>query len=117
MTRAIRAEILDLLSRREQGTLDERSVHEQAEELWDRYTGPRDVPETHADSLVVEALSQLEVLNHQLITAQDVPAFRQLLSATSGKELDAWEEWREYWASVDMERRKQVLMENPYHGT
>jgi len=78
---------------------------------WPEY--PREDPR----SLEVEALAQLEILNHQLIVRDDIPAFVRFLSTPSGEEDLAWKEWEHYWESVDYAARREQLANDDYYVT
>lgn len=95
-------------------TLEE--VHEQAEEYCEEYDRP-ELDEDDPNSIPVEVLSQLEILNHQLITPGDVPAIQRFLDATPGSEREAWVAWRSYWNKIDYEARKSELKEIEYYVT
>jgi len=111
-----RQTIIDLLERWKSGQLTEIEVHEEIEFIWERGSWPQ-YPHEDSRSILVEVLSQLDALNHQLITRDDIPAIIDFLRTPKGKELDAWKIWKEYWENVDYERRKQLLKHNPYYST
>jgi len=48
-------------------------VHEEAEALTERLGEWPNYEETDPRSIAMEVLSQLEVLNYQLITSEDIP--------------------------------------------
>ncbi len=60
-------------------------------------------------------LAQLDILNHQLITAEDVPSLVTFLSTASDKAADGWMQWRQYWASIDWNQRRRALASHPYY--
>lgn len=115
MMAVTRAEVMALLSRWEVGELDEQAVHEQAEEMWSMLEVDRALPEDDYQSIIIEAIAQLEILNRQLVTPQDVPAFRRFLAAPEGREREAWSEWRSYWEGIDMRQRRRALADRPYY--
>lgn len=98
------------------GSLTVEEVHEQAEEYSEEYDLP-ELDEGDPNSIPVEVLSQLEILNHQLITPQDVPAIQRFLDAPIGFEREAWNAWRSYWDQIDYEARKSELKEVEYYIT
>ena len=65
----------------------------------------------------LEVISWLELLNHELITPEDVPAIQAFLRTPLGDELQGWARWREYWDTLDYERRREELKANPYYST
>ena len=114
---ASREALIDLLRRWRLGVINERQVHELAESLWESYPdGPPTYPRGDPRSIAIEVLSQLEVLNVQLITPEDIPAFLEFLDTEAGQEQAAWEKWARYWAGVDFKRRLRELADNPYYS-
>ncbi|MBI1926186.1 hypothetical protein HYR99_18285 [Candidatus Poribacteria bacterium] len=112
-----RAVIQTLLKRWGSGTIDEREVHEEAERLCDQYEEWPTLPERHPESIAIEVLSHLEILNHQLITREDIPVMLAFLDTPLGKELKGWKAWRRYWDGLDFRSRRKVLKHNPYYST
>ena len=112
-----RRELESILERWQRNELDERTAHDAAERLWERFGGePPTYPENDDRSIGMEVLAQLEVLNHQLITPADIPAFLEFLHARRGEERAAWDEWRLYWKAIDYKRRAKELAGNPYYA-
>lgn len=112
-TKALRS----LLERWQAGEVDERFVHEEAERLW----GHRDewplYRETDPRSIPLEVLEQLEILNHQLITREDVPTMLAFLDTPPGEQTRGWAAWRRHWQEVDIDARRTALAHNPYYLT
>jgi len=106
--------LLDLVAQWELGVLTEVQVHEKAEELWEQEDWPH-CAEDNPHSIAIEVLSQLEILNHQLITREDIPAIVDFLRTPKGREESGWKTWRRYWENMDLEARKQILKNNPYY--
>lgn len=98
------------------GNIDERDVHERAEELYEEYECPN-ADMSHPDSIPIEVLSQLEILNLQLITPDDVPAILQFLDTASGLEVEGWRAWCLYWEQINYDKRKMELSSNEYYIT
>ena len=96
--------------------IDEREVHEEAERLCDHYEEWPMFPEHHPESIAIEVLSHLEILNHQLITREDIPAMLTFLDTPLGKELRGWKTWRRYWDGLNLHSRQNVLKNNPYYS-
>jgi hypothetical protein len=111
-----REQLRELLDQWRRGSINERTVHERAEGLLARY-GPNPAAPSKDDprSIAFEVVSELETLNHQLITPVDVPAFMEFLGTPSGAESAAWERWMRYWDGVDYRRRAEELADNPYY--
>ena len=111
-----RKQLLDLLKQWEAGTLSESQLHEKAEELWEQDEWSQ-LDKDNPRSIAIEVLSQLEILNHQLITTEDIPAIVNFLRTPIGQEQNGWKTWRQYWENIDLEARKQTLKDNPYYST
>lgn len=112
-----RGELRTLLERWRAGTVNEREVHNQAETLMDKLGELPHYPESDPRSIAAEVLLQLEILNHQLITKDDIPAIEAFLDTTLGQEPQGWAQWRSYWKQLDLESRRQELKSNPYYCT
>jgi len=97
------------------GEMSERDVHKQAEALWDSTDWPQ-YPDSDYRSVAVEVLSQLDTLNHQLITISDISTILGFLDTPRGRELDGWRRWRQYWKDIDYDARKRDLAGNPYYA-
>ena len=59
---------------------------------------------------------QLEVLNHQLIIEQDIPAILTFLATPFGEENQAWQAWETYWTRIDFEARRNELAGHGYYS-
>lgn len=112
-----RSELLVLLEQWQQGVIDERVVHERAESRMDELVELASYPEDDPRSIPVEVLLHLDALNHQLITPKDIPVIQQFLRTPPGNETQAWAVWRDYWANLDLESRRQELQNKPYYST
>lgn len=109
-----RALLEDLLRSWAAGTLSEREVHSRAEMLfaeWGSPTFSRDDPR----SIPAEVASQLDILNHQWIFEDDIPAMLALLGTAPGDEVVAWQRWDEYWDGIDFAERERKLAGRIYY--
>jgi hypothetical protein len=107
----------DLLERWQSGALDERAVHETAEQMFEAFPdGPPTYPQDDPRSIPIEVLSQLEILNVQLITPVDIPALLRFLAAEPGEEQSAWQQLADYWNGIDFKQRLLELKDNPYYA-
>lgn len=111
-----RSVLRSLVLRWATGELTERNVHETAESLWESQPWPN-YSEADDRSIALEVLIQLDILNHQLITAEDVPALIAFLDTPPGQAAQGWRRWRQYWASIDWDQRRRVLAGQPYYIT
>jgi hypothetical protein len=109
-----RAVLRSLVRRWAAGELCEREVHEEAECLWDSRSWPAR-GEQDDRSVAVEVLAQLEILNHQLITAEDAPAILAFLDTPPGRAADGWRRWRAYWDGIDWDERRRAVAGNDYY--
>jgi hypothetical protein len=111
-----RRELIALLEKWRRGEINEREVHETAEEILERH-GWHEYPESDPRSIAFEVVSHLDILNFQLICRDDIPEIIRFLKTAPGKETEAWERWKSYWDSIDYEERKLKLANNPYYAT
>jgi hypothetical protein len=109
-----RAGLRSLVLRWLSGELSERDVHEEAEHRWESRSWPV-CDEQDDGSVAVEVLAQLEILNHQWITTEDVPAILAFLDTPSGQAGDGWRRWRAYWDSIDWDERRRGLAGRTYY--
>jgi hypothetical protein len=111
----VRREISDLLIRWQAGEINERDVHETAEAMWEQREWPH-FEKSQDDSIAVEALMQLDALPSTWITVEDVPAFLEFLGTPSGKALEGWSRWMQYWDSLDFDARGKAVGNNPLYS-
>ena len=97
----------------EQCRHDEHHPYETAEALWEGGAWP-DYGDTDVRSIAFEVLAQLDILNHQLITVEDVPTLVSFLDTASGKTANGWMQCRQYWDSIDWNQRRLALASHPY---
>lgn len=112
-----RSVLLELLEQWQTEAIDEREVHEQAEALLEQLEEYPTYPEHDPKSIPMEVLLYLDVLNHQLITPEDIPAMHAFLHTPLGNESQGWAVWRSYWDNLNLECRRQALEINPYYFT
>ena len=118
MTDSQRTHLKQLLEQWGSGSIDEVEVHETAEQLWETLQqAEANYPEQDPRSIAIEVLSQLEILNHQLITKVDIPAILAFLETPPGEEQTAWKTWRQYWENLDLAARKDSLKSHPYYAS
>lgn len=115
--RKLKNKIENLLARWETDSINERELLFEAEELFGQHYEAKELPKTNYESILIEILSHLEVLHHQLIIKDDIPAFRKFLNVTEDKELQAWKEWEKYWESINFDDRKMLLRSNEFYST
>ncbi len=104
-------------------TFEEKCIYEQADRRITKVEGKNDpfenkiYPVGDTTSIVLEIISNLEILNHQLITADDIPAMLDFLDTPAGKEQEGWTKWKIYMGSIDWNQRKLELKGNCYYCT
>jgi hypothetical protein len=106
----------DLLLSWQHGEISAQRVHEEAEQLLETVGRPN-LPETDRRAIPLEVVSQLDILNHQLITVDDIPVILEFLETPPEHELQAWSRWQSYWGSINYEARKGQLQGYPYYCT
>ena len=111
-----RSVLRSLVLRWATGELTERNVHETAEGLWESQPWPN-YSEADDRSVALEVLTQLDILNHQLITREDIPALLDFLDTPPGQAARGWKHWRQYWDGIDFAQRRRELATNPYYIT
>jgi hypothetical protein len=111
----LKESLRSLLLRWRSGELDERAVHEQAENLWRGKEWPQ---YEHDDprSIIIEVLEQLSILNCQWIIREDIPAILSFLETRPGQQGQAWREWHKYWDTVDWKKRWNKVKGNLYYS-
>ena len=113
----MRNKLLTLLEQWQSGTIDEREVHWQAEEWLEQLSDEPNYPEHDPRSIPMEVLVELDTLNHQLLTKDDIPAMVEFLHTPPSEELQGWARWQRYNDELDLESRKKELKNNPYYST
>ncbi|MCE2030335.1 hypothetical protein [Sessilibacter corallicola] len=103
----LKEELLLGLENWAEGKIDENTMLCIAENLLEKY-GWKDFGKNKPESVVMEALSQLEILNHQLICKDDIPAIKRFLENNKNPE-SSWADWESYWNSVDFNEREGRL--------
>lgn len=109
-------ELRKLLELWQTGKLTEREVHEEAEFLWGRNRQWPEYPRDNPQSIILEILLNLESLNVQSITVEDIPVMLNFLNTPVGEELAGWQAWEQYWDNMDFEQRRLSLLANPYYA-
>lgn len=117
MTEVDRGVLRSLFEQWSSGEVDEREVHEAAQRIRDSDDNWPEYPKHDPRSIAVEVLTQLDLLNHQLITREDIPTILEFLDTPAGAESDGWERWRDYWAEADLGARSSALQDDPYYCT
>ena len=114
MSTKLNEELTSLLNRWADSEIDEFQVHDLAENLfshtdWQKYgdEDPRSVP--------LELLSNLDIMNQQLITSKDIPAMLGFLALGEEQPTEAWIRWSAYWDKLDFESRKAELANHPFY--
>jgi hypothetical protein len=110
-----RDDLRDILLRWRSGELTASDVHEAAEQLYESCSTGLEYQPRGPRSIGAEILSQLSILNHQLITRDDIPAMLRFLDVNLGSELDAWSEWTRYIDGIDYQDRENELTYPPYN--
>src|SRR5574341_254962 len=102
-----------LLLRWRAGELTTENVHREAELIWESREWPH-YDENDDRSIPLEVVSQLDIMNHQAITVDDIPAMLEFLSTSPGQARHGWRRWRAYWQKIDMEQRLRDLAHDPF---
>jgi hypothetical protein len=97
------------------GELTEAQLHELAESVWERCEWPESA-EDDDDSIAIEVLSQLDIMDHQLITKDDGPALLAFLNTPVGEARLGWEVWRRYLDGIDIQARASALAGHEFYS-
>lgn len=117
MAQIIGEQLRQLLHRWQTGELTEREVHETAEAMLEQLPPLPVYPASSPQSIPMEVLYDLDILNHQLITAADIPALLAFLDTPPGHEPEGWRKLQVYWEGINFDQRRQALADNPYYAT
>jgi hypothetical protein len=109
--------LAQLMSRWESGVLDELQVLSDADDLdftrpWSRTGETSAIDEDPALDLVLAHLSALHV---DLVTRDDIPALRDLISSIGMDPVDGVHRWEAYRGSIDWRARAQGLLGDPLY--
>lgn len=115
METQLKDQIENLLRAWQAGEIDAMELHRTAEGIWEDCGPWEDYPESDPRSIVAEVLSELEVLNHQWIIAEDIPMFLEFLDTPAGEEEVSWQKWKRYWDEMDMEARRKKVEGNIFY--
>jgi hypothetical protein len=80
----------------------------------DEYLYVPGYPKSDKVSIIFEVLRLLDDdwSTIDRLTTDDIPTILEFLDTPLGKELEAWEKWEKYWASLDYPTRRKKLLEN-----
>jgi hypothetical protein len=70
-------------------------------------------PKTDSRSIAFETLNKLwraSMIEPEELVVDDIPAILEFLDTPPGKELEAWDKWEKYWASLDYPARRKKLL-------
>jgi hypothetical protein len=112
----LRVKLSWLLNGWESGAASTAEVHQLAEQWMSESVWPQ-LERSNPLSAAAEVLSQLDILNQQLITPDDIPAMRQFIEDARENALSAWKRWEKYWESVDLEKRRQELAGSDFYAS
>jgi hypothetical protein len=109
----LKVRLLSILNEWEVGEIDEYQLHHTAEDLFNRYDW-KVFDKSEPESVIMEALSHVEIMNHQLVIKQDIPIIINFIEGceTPG---DSWCKWSNYWDNIDYDARKLVLKSNVFY--
>ena len=108
----VREKVINLLESWQKEDFEAERVLQEAEKIFETLE-ITEFDKSDENSIPLECLSQLEILNHQWITQDDIPAFLKFLKTPKGAELKGWEKWETYWKNLDFEKRKKQLIGGP----
>ena len=110
----LRDEILEIVKKWQDESITEVEVHGFAENLVEQINSNE--PPPLLDDIASEVLFQLGIMNHQLITRDDIPAIIDFLHTQEGEETKGWKTWKDYWEWVDFDQRKNELKDTQFYN-
>ena len=111
----LRNTIIDLLDRCENNIINEEIVLIEAEVLFGKHYLDIDYPKNDYRSIIIEVLSQLEIIHHQWILKDDISQIRKFLNTSTGNELNAWKDWENYWQNIDFKKRDILIKTSTFY--
>jgi hypothetical protein len=105
-----RQEIIELLNSWQAGKLDAQFVYDWANE---RYSTEHWSAE---DDIVNEVLSELDILDINLTTTDDIPVFLEVLALPPEKVSEATGRLKAHASTFNLEARKQQCRGNPFYA-
>lgn len=102
----IRVKLLKLLQQWQDRAITSQRLHREVENIWESRSEWPDLPTQHHDSPIIEVLSHLDMMNHQLVLRNDASAIIDFLEATTDVLPDAWSRWKKYWEAIDYPSRE-----------
>jgi hypothetical protein len=104
----MKEELRNVLHKWQAGDLEPQEVLEWAEDHYDL--------EAIKDEIVIEVLTCLDSLHHNLVTVEDVPVFLKMLDIPPERKEDALKILNGHDESVDWEARKAKYKDHPFYG-
>ena len=95
------------------GLVSPAEVHHFAEQWMAKICLVDDIDRSLA---VFEVLSQLDILNQQLIIRADIPEMLKFLDYAKTNPSEARDNWNKYWKSVDFKERAEMLSQSDFYA-
>jgi hypothetical protein len=111
MRPASRSAVYELVEGWESGRYTDEQVRAGAELLLE--AGPEGVPAGDEDLL--EVLLQMDGMQHQLLTRDDIPALKRLLDESTDMD-ERLARWRSYFDAVDLRKRAASLRDQDFYS-
>jgi len=113
MSEIIEQRVVWLLDGWKRGLISAEDVHHHAEK-WT--ADERIASELNENSAAAEILSQLDILNQQLITSEDIPEMLEFIGESKKNASEARNRWEKYWSQIDFSKRQQTLAEDVFYA-
>ncbi len=108
--------LIDIMEKWKNGDINEIIVHECVEDFLEKENFQYSNSENNSyESIILEVLSQLDILNRQLICQEDIEAINNFIINGEESPIESWSKWTNYWDNIDYEERKINLSDNPYY--
>ena len=105
-----RRELQNILKQWLNGSLSAADVHAWAEE---RYLSESYEPEDQVTNII---LRELDTIDMNLITKEDVPIFLEMVNDKALTEQEAEKKWNLYSQSIDLKKRMKELASDPLYA-
>ena len=113
-----RVEVANVLRQWQDRALTVSQMHEWAEGLY--LPGDIDFDDNEGeleDSAVKEVLASLDLLDMNLVTADDVPIYLEFLNTPVGQFQEGYRRFQAALATIDYEKRRVALAGDPFYAS
>jgi len=111
-----RKHVIDILSKWQSGQLSASEVHNWAENKYLKSgIDYEDWEDNDDESVTNEVLANLDTLDMNLVTKEDIPIFLEFLKTPNGKFKQGYKKLKDSLNTIDIVKRKEKLSNNPLY--